>query len=382
MQVSIYDSLTDLPQGYAQLFDQWTSRGFSYSLSWFQNFVETALPADHTLRLYGVEADDQRHTPIGLLLMKHIVSTRSGQRGHRLTALGNYYTPLFGPLIDHSCSDHAPILSAMVSAIAADRPRWDTIELTPMDRESPLYIGLMQAFRDHGMVVQPFFAFGNWYLEVGNRSYDEYLKNLPSFLSKKIPYKTRRLDKHFQARIQIVTSAEGLDEALAGYDAVYRASWKIPEPYPNFIPGLAHTAAKNGWLRLGVVYLNGEAAAAQLWIVNKGVASIFKLSYDERFVKDSVGTILTAKLMQHVIQLDRVHTVDYLCGDDDYKKHWMSHRRERWGLYAMNTRTARGCLNILRHVGGRAIKSFLKEAKASTGSQADESKEPHSETEK
>jgi len=51
-----------------------------------------------------------------------------------------------------------------------------------------------------------------------------------------------------------------------------------------------------------------------------------------------------------------VTEVDYLSGDDGYKKDWMSQRRERWGILALNPRTPRGVLAIARHVGGRAVK--------------------------
>jgi CelD/BcsL family acetyltransferase involved in cellulose biosynthesis len=111
-----------------------------------------------------------------------------------------------------------------------------------------------------------------------------------------------------------------------------------------------------GTLRLGIIHVDGEPAAAQLWFVHNGCALIYKLAYDERFADLSVGTILSAALFQHALDVDKVTEVDYLSGDDAYKKDWMSHRRERWGILALNPRTPRGALAIARHVGGRAMK--------------------------
>jgi CelD/BcsL family acetyltransferase involved in cellulose biosynthesis len=109
-------------------------------------------------------------------------------------------------------------------------------------------------------------------------------------------------------------------------------------------------------LRLGLIHVDGEPAAAQIWIVHHGSALLFKLAYDERFADLSVGTILTAVLMQHVLDIDKVELVDYLSGDDAYKHDWMSHRRERWGILAMNPRTPRGAMAIIRHRGGHTMK--------------------------
>ena len=108
----------------------------------------------------------------------------------------------------------------------------------------------------------------------------------------------------------------------------------------------------------------------RLWIVHGGVASIYKLAYDERFAGLSVGTVLTARLMEHVIDGDGVRVVDYLTGDDAYKSSWMSHCRERRGLMAFNRRTPRGLLAAARHIGGRAAK---RAALRLTGRQSDSS---------
>ena len=82
---------------------------------------------------------------------------------------------------------------------------------------------------------------------------------------------------------------------------------------------------------------------------------MYKLAYDEAFKGYSPGTVLTARLMQHVIEHDKV-AVDYLIGDDAYKTSWMSHRRERWGLVAYNQRSWTGMVLWQR----ARMKSFAK----------------------
>ena len=50
--------------------------------------------------------------------------------------------------------------------------------------------------------------------------------------------------------------------------------------------------------------------------------------------------------------------VDYLSGDDAYKKDWMNLRRERRGIVAFNRRRPGGILAAARHFGGRRLKAL------------------------
>jgi CelD/BcsL family acetyltransferase involved in cellulose biosynthesis len=58
-------------------------------------------------------------------------------------------------------------------------------------------------------------------------------------------------------------------------------------------------------------------------------------------------------LMQHAFEQDRVQCVDYLSGDDAYKRLWMSEVRERSGLVAYRVGRARGLLGAAREHAGR-----------------------------
>ena len=64
-------------------------------------------------------------------------------------------------------------------------------------------------------------------------------------------------------------------------------------------------------------------------------------------------------LMKHVLAHDNVTEVDFLTGDDLYKKNWMSHRRERWGIIAYNPKTLGGAAGFLREVLGRALRPVI-----------------------
>jgi GNAT acetyltransferase-like protein len=170
---------------------------------------------------------------------------------------------------------------------------------------------------------------------------DAYVRQLPSQTRNTLQRKGRKF-RDAGGRLAIYTAPGEVDEAMRAYDQIYARSWKQPEPYPAFVPGWAAICAAHGWLRLGVAWMNDVPIAAQFWFTRNRRAFIFKLAYDEAHATWSGGTLLTGELMRHSFEQDRVVEVDYLTGDDAYKRSWMRDRRERIGLLACNPRTAHG----------------------------------------
>lgn len=357
LRPAVYSGLEALPPAYADVFRDGASVSFFLTRDWFDNYAATVVDDRRRIRLYGVE--DQEGHPVAVLPTFWSPRPNRALSAARIDGLSNYYSCYFGPVVSDG-RDGETVARALADGLWRDRRQWDVVSLQPLERDAAIYTGLAQALRERGLTVQTHFCFGNWYLPVDGRSYADYLKSRSSVLRKNVPYNIRRLEKSGRARIDLIVGEAGLDKALGDYETVYNASWKIPEAFPGFIRGLARVAARRGWLRLGLVYVDGEPAAAQMWIVHQDVASIYKIAYDERYAKLSIGTVLTAKLMEHVIDVDRVRVVDYLSGDDDYKTVWMSRRREFWGITAFNPRTLPGVAQIARHVGGRVGRRLLE----------------------
>lgn len=358
-----YVGMSTLPEFYSPLFLEASKRSIFFSQPWFQNFDRTVVDEPTSTRIYGVEIQQQGRSnrPIGALLLRTDSKSRWGIAPRVFEGLSNYYTALYGPVLGSDRDESAKAVELIVEALNNDRREWDVVNLRPLNVNDPEHNSLSESFHARNMVTQTYLCFGNWYLDVQGRSYVDYLSGLSSVLRKNIPYAARKLERTSQVRYVLITSHQGLEQGLQDYEKVYRVSWRDKaEPYPGFIPGLVRTAAGQGWLRLGVLYLDDEPAAAQLWLTHSGIASIYKICYDERFSKLSVGTVLTAKMMEQALDVDKVREVDYLGGDEPYKSAWMSHRRERWGMMVFNPLTIRGLGQILRHVGGRSLKKHLR----------------------
>lgn len=359
LHTTVYTDLDALPSRYEPLLSRAGDASLFLTLPWYRNFAASALAPSERLRIYAVEAAADVASPRAVLMMRHQIAGPGVFRGRTLSGLSNYYTSLFGPAMEALAADAPAVLGSLVGGMTGDEVKWDTIDLHPLAVDTPVFPALASAFRNAGFMAQPYFCFGNWYLRTRGRSYAEYFDALPSQLKNTVTRKRRKLEKEGRLKLVLCRDEASLAEAMGAYQQIYARSWKIPEPCPDFIPGLCRTCAGAGWLRLGVAYVDGQPAAAQIWIVNAGIASIYKLAYDERFANLSAGSILSAHLMEHVIDVDKVHEVDYLTGDDAYKRDWMSDRRERWGLMAFNLRTPRGALAAARHWAGRAARRSI-----------------------
>ncbi len=119
---------------------------------------------------------------------------------------------------------------------------------------------------------------------------------------------------------------------------------------PRFIRRLARSVATAGALRLALLYLDGRPIAAQLWIVWRNRAILYKLAHDRSCDGLSPGTVLTMRVLERLLDDERVGALDLGAGDDPYKRLWASRRRARIGLLAFDPLTVRGGLGIVRHV--------------------------------
>jgi CelD/BcsL family acetyltransferase involved in cellulose biosynthesis len=337
--------LADLPPDVQALFHNNPLNDLQCSWVWFKNLAETALRPEQSAHVHVMRHKGQPTVALPVLAQR-------GPGGQRITALATYYTSLFAPtavpalqakawlqLVQHLLQSHPPVVS---------------IQLAPMDASTESFTALQGALRAAGLRTHDYFCFGNWYLPVASDS-SSYLAQRPGDVRNTL----RRQSKKFTAaggQLLILSQAADAARAAALFTQVYDLSWKQPEPHPQFIPGLVRLCAEQGWLRMGLAVLDGQPIAAQLWMVAAGKASIFKLAYNPAHKQFSPGTLLTAHLMQQVIDSDHVTEVDYLTGDDAYKNQWMSQRRERRGLMAYNTANAAGWWLAQRHAWGQRLK--------------------------
>jgi CelD/BcsL family acetyltransferase involved in cellulose biosynthesis len=145
-------------------------------------------------------------------------------------------------------------------------------------------------------------------------------------------------------QFRLITTAEGLDPIMDSYYRLYAKSWKCSEDLgPNFHRDLVKMAAKNGWLRLGFLDFNSSPIACQLWLVQGGTAYIVKVFYDEGNKRYSPGTVLSDFMIKTILNQDNISCIDYLQGEEGYKKDFVDNERKRYQILLFNN-NAKGIL--------------------------------------
>jgi CelD/BcsL family acetyltransferase involved in cellulose biosynthesis len=344
--VDTYAHVRDLPADALALLSRAEQQHIEFGADWYANLIDNVHarePQAHEVRFHVLRCQ-------GRVLAVLPTVAQNGALGREVTALSNFYTALYAPALAEGIQ--AEDLLPLTRALRRSGARAAAYRFSPMDPASREFALLKRALGLAGLSTHSYFAFGNWHEPV-QKNWADYLKERSGQVRSTI----KRNAKKFAAeggRLEIVQGGDHLEAGLSAYQAVYARSWKVPEPFIDFVPGLIRLCARRGWLRLGLAWLGDTPVAAQIWIVANGRADIYKLAYDEAQKALAPGTLLTALMMEHAIDVDQVREIDYLIGDDAYKAAWMSQRRERFGLVAYDPLTLHGLLGLARQAVGAA----------------------------
>lgn len=345
MPLRLYDSWKDLPAAYEILFERAGVHDFCLTRAWFETLATTTLGPDERLRMAALERDGR---PRACLIGCHRERDRALCGARVFRSLSNFYTLRYGPLV--LGPDPEGLLAELIGALCRERPRYAALHFEPLAPEGSLAGHLEGALRNAGLVTRRYFRFGNWYEDTQGLGFEDYLARRPAALRNTLRRKSARLTKAGPVKLTVARDGAELERGLDAYQEVHAASWKPAEPYPAFVGRLASTFAQLDAIRLPVLYLGGRPIAAQIWVLWRGKATLYKLAHDRASDEYSPGSLLTLRMLEHLFEEERIGEIDLGAGDDPYKRLWASRRRERCGLIAFDRHSVRGGLGALRHV--------------------------------
>ena len=248
------------------------------------------------------------------------------RRGRQIHSFANWYSFRVMPLFTAQAG-RAALLNALAEDLAGESPH---LVLSPLPDEHGEARELAQALRKAGWTtfIEPCDV--NHILLVNQRSFAAYLAARPGSLKTTLRRNSGRVT---------VTIDTAFDPASwASYETIYSQSWKATEGHPEFLRKFAEREGAAGRLRLAIAHDGTRPVAAQFWTVEADTAFIHKLAHAEEAKSLSPGTTLTAALLEHVIDQDRVDLVDVGTGNDPYKRDWMEQMRPRYRIEAFRAK--------------------------------------------
>ncbi|HTJ16910.1 MAG TPA: GNAT family N-acetyltransferase [Steroidobacteraceae bacterium] len=346
MSIRVLTSLDELRRQLGSSAEHPAVANYFCSWDWFAVLQRHGLDPRHQPRLYVRYEGDQPNAVL------YCCTLRRGE----LLSLSSFYTNQYDAALFGAAQETAA-LAEFAQYLAAERPRWHSIQFRYLNAERTFFKAMQQQLRRHGFFVYDFFQYENWYAPVAGLSFAKYWDARNSRLRNTVTRRGKKAAKEGSVTISLVTErGDALEAAIRDYQRVYSSSWKNAEPYPEFMPNLIRACADRGVLRLGQLHFNGEPAASQIWIVSNGTAMIYKLAYDERFKDYSVGSLVSLKLFERVLDVDYVTELDYGVGSEPYKRDWMTAVREIRGVEALNLRTLRGIAAALSELLKRPLR--------------------------
>jgi CelD/BcsL family acetyltransferase involved in cellulose biosynthesis len=322
MSAEVHRDLASLPAG---LEDEWRALAESranafitpdWARAWDEVFGEDAGPAvavsrDTSGRVHGV--------------MPMVATRGTGGTVLRFAGfnLGDVFHPACAPGEDAAVA--ADCLPALVEATGAKAALLDHVERDaawPGAAVSAAGMALGRAYRDD---VLP-------WIDLAGLDWERFLASRSRNLRSQVRRKTRALARDHDAAFR-AARAETLGADLDALVALHERRWQgrggsgaLGERPRRFHERFAAAALERGWLRLWVLELRGEAAAALYgWRLGDRF-SYYQAGFDPSFERESVGMVLLAHTIRMATE-EGALVYDLLRGGETYKSRFADHER-------------------------------------------------------
>ena len=248
---------------------------------------------------------------------------RIDKPGH-FAGLTNWYSFAIRPLFSGG-GDHEGALLELFRKLRAKAARLSLYPVRDEDRKA-----IASALREAGWWVKESATGDRHWLDLSDMDHDGWWASRPGALRSTV----QRKAKKGVVDIHLLTAFD--PGSWAAYERIYAASWKPEEGDPALLRAFAEMESARGTFRMGIARIDGVPVAAQFWTAEDGTAFIHKLAHVEDSLKASPGTLLSAALFRHVIEVDGVKRVDFGTGNDAYKRDWMNRHDPLWRIEAFN----------------------------------------------
>ena len=283
---------------------------------------------------------------------------------------------LAAPANDHSVRVEwalGPDPSRAVEALwshVRDRMRWDVLVLRDVPRGGPTSTLLENRARRDRHPCGRWESLRSPYLTLGDRAREGRVSS--KFLAN-LRRRARRLQelgavsvRRLGPRQADLEDQDALEAWLDRFFALEAAGWKgergtaiAQDPRTlAFYRGLAQAAAREGWLALRALELDGRPIAMHFGLVHRGIYGFPKPAYDEALGTCSPGQLLFREVLAEC-EARGLAELDFLGPDMPWKRDWEPEYRPHDWLYVYRPGLTGHALHALKHRVKPAAKEVL-----------------------
>ncbi len=248
-----------------------------------------------------------------------------------------------------------------------DRMRWDVLVLRDVPRDGPTSLLVEERARRDRHPTGRWESLRTPYLTLGKgrREQDVSAKFLAN-----LRRRMRRLEELGSPSYRRM-DGDGEGEAAVGpflerFFALEASGWKgvcgtaiARDPSTlAFYRALGRAAAREGWLALRALELEGRPIAMHLGLVQHGVYSLLKPAYDEALAACSPGQLLFREVLAEC-EARGLAELDFLGPDMPWKRDWRPALRPHDWLYVYRPGLGGAALHTLKHRLKPAAKEVL-----------------------
>jgi CelD/BcsL family acetyltransferase involved in cellulose biosynthesis len=173
------------------------------------------------------------------------------------------------------------------------------------------------------------------FIDLRRYTWESYLATLGPNVRKNINRYLRNLPRTFDMRIECVQYPAGAPSALDTAIDLHHKRWNTAgtseafqsAPVIAFHRDFVSRAAERGWLRLLILWLDGNPAASLYGLRYGPTFYFYQSGFDPAYGKHSVGVATMGLAIKTAIE-EGAAEYDFLHGDEEYKFHWAKETRE------------------------------------------------------
>lgn len=303
--------------------------------------------------------------PVGILpLYIGKVSVFPGFHVNALRLIGDggpVFPDYLGPVVREE--DAKKVILRLSQSLFESPANWDIIKLSDVLPETKPVKGFVDILSQR--FITEIYDGDRCPYQLLPSDYDAFVAGLNPRRRESVRRVLRKAKKKYDIGFKCYTSDDSVDEAFSLLVNIYQKSLRgrtrnngfNRSDYLGFHREVAKAFAKQGWLRLYVLWFNDIPVAFIYGYFYNGIFWYYQTGYDLAYSSDSPGSVILQMVIESVIG-EGAREFDFLRGDEDYKFHFASHERRtktvtifrKQGMAHMAITARRGFSNFLSRI--------------------------------